>query len=63
MNASRSCKDKYTLNGPESAYTHSIPKTKLGHKTQQIYNSLNLKIVLQICIHTQTEYFLIFKTK
>ena len=44
---------------PESASTHSIPTTKLEHKTQQNYNSLNLKIVLQICIHTQADNIII----
>ena len=32
-------------------------------KPNKNYNSLNLKIVLQICIYTQTKYFLIFKIK
>ena len=64
MNARRSSnRYAYTNMGPESAITHSIPKTKFGHKTQQNYKSLNLKIVVQICIHIQTDYFLIFKIK
>ena len=62
MQADRA-KDKYILIWTKICLADSIPKTKLGHKTQQNYNSLNLKIVLQVCIHTQTEYFLIFKMK
>ena len=56
-------KDKYILIWTRICLSSFNTKAKLGHKTQQIYNSLKLKIVLQICIHTQTEYFLIFKTK
>ena len=49
--------------GPESAETHSIPETKLGHKAQQNYNRLNYKMFYKSVIIHKNRIFPYFQNK
>ena len=48
---------------PESAITHPIPETKLGHKTQQNYNKSNCKMFYKSVIILYTRIFPYFENK
>ena len=48
---------------PESAITHPIPETKLGHKTQQNYNKSNYKMFYKSVIILYTRIFPYFENK
>ena len=48
---------------PESAITHPISETKLGHKTQQNYNKSNYKMFHKSVIILYTRIFPYFENK
>ena len=48
---------------PESTWTHSIPETKLEHKTQQNYNRSNYKIFYKSVIIHNNRIFPYFQNK